>query len=177
VKIFHFLGYSGSGKTSAISLLVKELGKSGKKVGILKHIHGEAFSIDRRGKDSWIYKRSGASTVITISASELVIIKNRSGKETNIEKDLENAFRILESNGLEYVFIEGFLSISKYKREMKQIICARDKSELHKLLKLHDEAICILASSPNDFRKGSSLCNIPILRLPKDKERLIQMIS
>jgi molybdopterin-guanine dinucleotide biosynthesis protein len=50
LKIVHFLGYSRSGKTYAISLLTRELAKADKRVGTLKHIHDERFSIDTWGE-------------------------------------------------------------------------------------------------------------------------------
>jgi molybdopterin-guanine dinucleotide biosynthesis protein MobB len=176
LKIVHFLGYSGSGKTSAISLLTKVLTKTGKRVGTLKHVHAESFSIDRKGKDSWVHKKSGASIVIAISSNEFVIMKSRSGKGRRMEDDLKEAFHVFRKDKLDYVFIEGFHNILS-KHRLKQVICARNEDEARELLLLHRKAICVLSAADNFGKNHDSLYNTPILRLPTDKSRIIQLIS
>jgi molybdopterin-guanine dinucleotide biosynthesis protein MobB len=176
LKIVHFLGYSNSGKTHAISLLTRELTRAGKRVGTLKHIHDKRFSIDRRGKDTWLLKKAGASAVIAISSHEFVVMRDRAGVE--IEKDLKEAFRIFRHDGTDYLFIEGFHSILREKTKVKEIVCASNKSEALKLLKLHKQSICILGNVVRSFRASDrSVHNVSILTLPRDKDRLIQLIS
>jgi molybdopterin-guanine dinucleotide biosynthesis protein MobB len=171
LKIIHFFGYSNSGKTQAISFLTKELARKGKRVGILKHIH-ESFSLDRKGKDTWLFRKSGASPVIAISPSKFFVMKNSRGE---LGKDLEEALRIFRTNGTEYMFIEGFHSMPKGKPRIKEIVCASKKNDALKLLREHRQPLCVLVKAGN-FRADKRFRGVPILNLPKDKKRLMQLI-
>lgn len=68
------IGESGSGKTTLIKRLIPELIKRGYKVGTIKHTHHN-FEIDKPGKDSWIHKRAGASSVAISSKNKIAFIK------------------------------------------------------------------------------------------------------
>jgi molybdopterin-guanine dinucleotide biosynthesis protein MobB len=173
LKIIHFLGYSNSGKTHAISFLTKELARKGKRVGTLKHIHDENFSEDRKGKDTWLFRKSGASTVIAISPNKFLVMRDNAGR---VEADLDEALRIFRRNGTDYLFIEGFHSL-KRKRRLREILCASTLSETLELLKLHKRPICVLGKVEGIFRANDRFRGVRVLILPGDKERLMQLIS
>jgi len=179
LKIVHFLGYSGSGKTFTISCLIRELSKAGKNIGTLKHVHSQDFSIDRRGKDSWIFKKSGASVMIVLSPHESVVIRQkRIGSQLDSESALDNAFRVLKKEKLDYLFVEGFNNMLEKKPQIKRIVCARNEREMEKLLKLHKKVDCIVGKNQNKFRlTGKHISKISVLFLPKNKTELIQIIS
>jgi molybdopterin-guanine dinucleotide biosynthesis protein MobB len=173
LKIIHFLGYSNSGKTHAISFLAKELARKGKRVGTLKHIHDDDFSEDRKGKDTWLFRKSGASTVIAISPNKFLVTRDSGGR---VEEDLEEAFRIFRRNGTDYLFIEGFHSL-KRKRRLREILCTSTLSETLELLKLHKRPICLLGKVEGIFWANDHFRGVPVLILPRDKDRLIRLIS
>ncbi len=177
MKIIQFLGYSGSGKTSAISALTTELVKRGNKVGTLKHIHHDELSIDRKGKDSWIHRKSGASAVIMITPKEFVLIKERASEGIKMNVDIEDAFQFFRNEGFDYVFIEGFYKFLKNKHQIKQILCVRNDSEIRELLELHKKPICILGIVSDTYQGKGSSQNIPHLNLRRDKAKLIEIIS
>ncbi len=63
MKVFTLLGLSGSGKTSTIECLIKELNKRGYSVGTIKEIHFEKFRMDTEGKNTYRHREAGADTV------------------------------------------------------------------------------------------------------------------
>jgi molybdopterin-guanine dinucleotide biosynthesis protein B len=66
-------GYHGSGKTTLIEKLIKELTKDGYKVATIKNIP-KAFSIDMKGKDTWRHGEAGAKVIVVSSPNETSFI-------------------------------------------------------------------------------------------------------
>lgn len=66
-------GPSGSGKTTLICALVEELVNRGKQVAVIKHHRGD-FDFDIPGKDTWLYRKSGAKNVGMVGSSESAFI-------------------------------------------------------------------------------------------------------
>ncbi len=52
MKVLTVTGLSGSGKTTVIENLIKELKRRGYSIGSVKEIHYEAFAIDTPGKNT-----------------------------------------------------------------------------------------------------------------------------
>lgn len=63
MKVFSVTGLTGSGKTTVIECLIKELTKRGFTVGTVKEIHYDGFSIDTPGKNTYRHREAGAQTV------------------------------------------------------------------------------------------------------------------
>jgi molybdopterin-guanine dinucleotide biosynthesis adapter protein len=73
--VLSIVGRSGTGKTTLLEKLVRELTGRGYKVGTIKHdVHG--FDIDREGKDSWRHKNAGAAMTIISSPTKIALIKD-----------------------------------------------------------------------------------------------------
>ncbi|MDO4547616.1 MAG: molybdopterin-guanine dinucleotide biosynthesis protein B, partial [Clostridia bacterium] len=74
IPVFAFAGYSGSGKTTLIEKLIKVLADGGLRVGVIKHdAHG--FEIDHEGKDTWRFKRAGASVCCISGVNNTAMVK------------------------------------------------------------------------------------------------------
>lgn len=58
-------GFTGSGKTTLIELLVPRLRSRGLRIGTIKHAH-EGFEIDRPGRDSWRHTQAGAEATAIV---------------------------------------------------------------------------------------------------------------
>ena len=67
--VFSFIAYSNTGKTTYIVELIAELTRRGVRVGAIKHDAHE-FEIDKQGKDSWRFARSGAQVVAVVSQTK-----------------------------------------------------------------------------------------------------------
>ena len=96
--IIQIIGYSGSGKTTFISKLIKYLADKGKKVAAVKHdVHG--LDIDREGKDSYIFSESGAA-VSVVSSPEMAVFKIH--KELSLDEILSNI------KDVDIIIVEGY---------------------------------------------------------------------
>ena len=71
--VFSFVGHSGTGKTTLIEKLVRELSGRGLRVAVIKHAHHKVV-LDTPGKDSWRYKQAGAAISMLVTANELQLV-------------------------------------------------------------------------------------------------------
>lgn len=76
IPIIGFAAYSGTGKTTLITKLVRELKAQGYRVCVIKH-DAHRFEIDREGKDSWRFTQAGADMTILSSPEKTAIIEQR----------------------------------------------------------------------------------------------------
>ena len=74
MKIFSVFGVSGSGKTTTIELLIRELIRRGYTVGSVKDIHFEGFAIDTPGTNTHRHKQAGANPVTARGLNETDIL-------------------------------------------------------------------------------------------------------
>lgn len=63
MKVFAVSGLHGTGKTTVVENLVKELSSRGLTVGTVKDIHYEGFSMDKEGTNTWRHMQAGACMV------------------------------------------------------------------------------------------------------------------
>lgn len=75
--ILGIYGESKSGKTTIIERLIGALRENDYKVGSVKNIHIEDFTIDKEGKDTWKHSKAGAGVVVARSADETAFLVNR----------------------------------------------------------------------------------------------------
>ncbi|MBI5642906.1 MAG: molybdopterin-guanine dinucleotide biosynthesis protein B [Deltaproteobacteria bacterium] len=127
VPVISFVGKSGSGKTTFLEKVVKELTGRGYSVGVIKHdAHG--FEIDHEGKDSYRHKHAGATVVALSSPEKLAVIKD-------VEKEW-GPERIISAylSDVDLVITEGFKKARFPKIEVvrkahsKKPVCGKDKT-------------------------------------------------
>ena len=94
---------SGTGKTTLLEKLIREMTARGWTIGALKH-DAHRFEIDREGKDSWRMTRAGA-VVTTISSSEQTATIHRHDLEPGLAEILQRYF-----GDVDLVLTEGFKS-------------------------------------------------------------------
>lgn len=114
-------GYKKCGKTKMVEKIVEELKKREYRVGTVKHVPQEGFTVDQPDTDSWRHAQAGADEIVLISPEEVATLEKRS----NVE--LEEILLSLEN--LDFVIIEGFRE-SEY---VPKIMVARDDEEAAKL--------------------------------------------
>jgi len=99
--VIGFSGVSGSGKTTVIEYLIRDLRQLGLKVGTIKH-DGHDFDMDHRGKDSYRHRQAGANRVIVSSSKKYAILTTNENEEMTLEALLS------EQRDMDVVIFEGF---------------------------------------------------------------------
>jgi len=103
IPVIGFAAYSGTGKTTLLKQLIKELSNT-KNVGLIKQSHHD-IDIDIPGKDSFELRKAGARQTLITSPYRSAFIKEHKEK---IEPDLVNIINQLDIEELDIIFIEGF---------------------------------------------------------------------
>lgn len=96
-----FVAESGTGKTTLIEALIRELKSRGYRVGAIKH-DAHKFSIDHPGKDSYRFTDAGAE-VMAISSSNQMALVRRGDKESSVEELVSRHFQEMD-----VVLAEGY---------------------------------------------------------------------
>jgi molybdopterin-guanine dinucleotide biosynthesis protein B len=165
------VGVSGSGKTTTLEYLISELSKEGYKVGAIKHIHREGFTIDKEGTNTWRFSRAGSKITVAISPEEIAIIE----KTDHALKDFDKITQYLENEKLDVVFVEGFHDFISKRPEILKIITAKDPVGLEKTLK--ETIPPILAITGLIAKEKPQTGKIPCIDLPKDREKLLEIVK
>ena len=147
-----FCAYSGTGKTTLLSILIPILRKKGLRVGIIKHAHHH-FDIDHPGKDSYELRKSGAEEILISSSKRWALVheSNDNQKEPSLEKLLKK----LSLNELDLILVEGF------KHEQLPKIELNRPSLGHPFLYPNDSSIIAIAMDKRPTRK----IQLPVLDL------------
>lgn len=172
MRIVLFAGYSNSGKTTAMAVIIRALTKEGKKVGTVKHVGHPSLDIDARGKDTWTHFTSGASRVVAVSSQQLAVFSRRDGSRF----DIENVLKEMRRERMDYVLIEGFFTDLSKRRDVQTVVCAKTKKDASELLKIHRRPafVCgrITARSSSVVLEG-----VPVLRLPEETKTALKLIG
>ena len=73
MKIFGFIGYSNTGKTTLIEKLIVLYTAQGRRVSAVKNAH-HGFDMDRPGKDSFRYREAGALQVLIATGQRWALL-------------------------------------------------------------------------------------------------------
>ena len=76
-RVFSFIAWSGTGKTTYLERLIAALKARGLRVAAVKH-DAHRFELDREGKDSWRFAQAGADTVAISSPVKTAAVFRRS---------------------------------------------------------------------------------------------------
>lgn len=110
IPVIAFAAYSGTGKTTLIEKLIRELRSRGLRLAVIKH-DGHKFEIDHEGKDSWRFAHAGAEITMISSAEKTAFIEQR---EIPLEGLIEMA------HDVDLILVEGYKN-----RDLPQIGIAR----------------------------------------------------
>ncbi len=127
--IISIVGRSNSGKTTLAVKLVRELKQRGYRVATIKHSH-HALELDTEGKDSWLYSKAGADTVIVVSPTTMGVIR-----QTPQEMPLSKILGAYIAD-MDVVIVEGYKTEAIPKMEVfrtevsDELVCKGDKNLL-----------------------------------------------
>ena len=103
MKIVGFCGWSGSGKTDLICRVIKYLSSKKLFISTIKHTHHN-IEIDRKGKDSYSHRKSGAREVLVGGGNNWSLIHTGDQSEKISLYDLTEKFSI----ETDIILVEGF---------------------------------------------------------------------
>lgn len=115
--IISVVGTTGSGKTTFLEQLIKELKARNHKIGIIKNdVHG--FEIDKPGKSTWRFREAGADNVMICGPDKMAFI------EKHEKKSLD--YYLTYFKEMDLVLTEGFKRENKPKIELYRKENAKD---------------------------------------------------
>ena len=162
------VGSKGSGKTTTIEILTKELSRKGYKIAAVKHIPEPNFTIDKKGKDTWRFAKAGAKKILSVASNEI----------TTIEKvDTEKFFSLDEilhrCKGVDLIFLEGFKKIVSKNDDVPKIVAVKSAEEAREAVKNFKP---ILAFTGLYSTENLNL-EIPYFDAVKASERIVNMVE
>jgi molybdopterin-guanine dinucleotide biosynthesis protein B len=173
VLVIAAVGTSGSGKTTTLEYLISHLSAEGYRIGSIKHIHHEGFTMDTEGTNTWRYAQAGAKVIVAISPEEIAVIK----KTTAALNDLDQVIQLLEGEKLDIAFIEGFHRLIAKRTDVPKIITADDEDNLKRTLEGTVEPILAVTGVISMNKPEIAWLKIPILDLQTEGEQLLQLIK
>lgn len=108
-KIIGVCGWKNSGKTTLITSVLPVFVQNSISVGVIKHTHHKV-SLDRPGKDSYLYREHGATTS--------VIMIDKGWAMTHSSEKTLKPYDIFHRIEEEFVIIEGFKMLAHPKIEV-----------------------------------------------------------
>jgi len=165
--VIAIVGSKSSGKTTAIEILTKELTKRGYKIATVKHIPEPNFTIDKEGKDTWRFAKSGAKTIISVASNEIATIE----KSTEASFSLRTILKKCKSSDI--IFLEGFRKLIGKKMTVQKIVVVKSEKEALEALKSFKP---ILAFTGPYSTENMNL-KIPYIDILKNSEKLGDMIE
>lgn len=121
-----FIGFRKSGKTTLIRELLHVVKG---RVAVIKRIHDYGQEFDVRGKDTWVFSREGAETVVGLAPDKTHILVN-----TPIE--LNRIINLIsELAKPDYLIMEGFNEEVRDREDVIKVILPRSIEEVGELTK------------------------------------------
>ena len=171
VIVIAAVGISGSGKTTTLEYLISHLTSEGYRVGAIKHIHREGFTIDKEGTNTWRFTKAGSKITVAISPEEIAIIEKTNASLNNLDK----VVKLLESEKLDIIFIEGFHGFISKRPEILKIITAKTPDDLDRTLKETVPPILAITGLIAENKPRTS--EIPFINLPDEGALLLKLIK
>ncbi|MBS7647007.1 molybdopterin-guanine dinucleotide biosynthesis protein B [Candidatus Bathyarchaeota archaeon] len=166
------VGISKSGKTTTIEYLTSKLTEEGYKVGSIKHIHHQDFSIDTEGTDTWRHMHAGAKVTVALAPKETVIIK----KTDNIPSDLDDVIKLFKNENLDVIFVEGLHSLTAKRKDIPKIVTAKNDQDLMKTLEGTEPVLAVtgvITKKKTEIGKIS----VPLIDLNNEGTTLLNLVK
>ena len=163
------VGSKGSGKTSVIEILVRELTKKGYKVATVKHIPEHNFTIDTEGKDTWRHAKAGANKIISVAPKEMAVIHKIETDKLSLEDILQHC------EEADTVILEGFKSLVGANPEIFKIVTVKNSQEALEASKIFKSIIAISGAAANKLSKEDF--DVPIIDALNEPKKLVKLIE
>lgn len=165
------IGISGSGKTTTLEYLISHLSSESYRVGAIKHIHREGFTIDKEGTNTWRFSKAGSKITVAISPEEIAIIEKTTADLT----DLNKVTKYLENEKLDIIFVEGFKGEISKRPEILKIVTAKTAEDLQTTLNIAVPPILAITGLIAKAKHPPS--DIPFIDLPDEGPKLLELVK
>lgn len=98
IPTFAFAAYSGTGKTTLLEKVVREIKAHGLRVCVIKQ-DAHRIEIDKEGKDSWRFAKAGADMTIVSGKEKTAVIEHR-------ERTLQQNLTMVHD--VDVILVEGY---------------------------------------------------------------------
>jgi len=163
------IGSKGSGKTSTIEVLVRELTKRGYKVATVKHIPEEDFTIDTEGKDTWRYANAGADKVVSVAPKEIATIHKVETDKLSLEDIIQNC------EEADIIILEGFRSLVGADPEIFKIVAVKNLEEALEALRNFKSIMAFSGAAASKLPKEKF--NVPVIDALNEPEKLVKLVE
>ena len=157
MKVISIYGYSGSGKTTTVECLIKELNRRSYSVGTVKEIHYEKFAIDTEGTNTYRHWKAGAELVSARGIYETDILFKRRLPMPEV----------LNFYTQDYVILEGVTDF-----DVPKILCVESVEDIKKYMKTGVVALSGVISN-----KICRYDHLPVINAITDIERLTDLVE
>jgi molybdopterin-guanine dinucleotide biosynthesis protein MobB len=161
------VGAHKSGKTRTIELLALKL-KEKIRVATMKHVHELDFTFDLKGKDTWRHRAAGAGATLALSQSEIALFKKLGSDKPSWGK------LVSMLKGYDLVLAEGFRFKAGRRKDVWKIITARSLKEVEEFRGQVSPPILAVVGWAKPLK--AKFPSFPVLKLPEEAERLIELI-
>jgi len=128
IPIVLFVARSGTGKTTLLEAVIRNVKGQGFNVGALKHT-SHSLKLDREGTDSMRFTGAGANIMVISSPDELALVR-KTDQELPLERIVEQYF-----SGVDILLVEGYKAGRYSKIEVfrgeagKDLICRGEQND------------------------------------------------
>ena len=157
MRIIMIKGFSKTGKTTTVELLIRELRRRGYTVGTIKDIHYEDYRADVPGTDTFRHRESGAYRVTALGPGDTAIMM-----DSRMDPEA-----ILKYYKEDFIVLEGDCGI-----KCPTIITGRTEDDIDR--RMCGEAIAIsgvIAGKKREYR------GLPVIDARKEVERVADMVE
>jgi molybdopterin-guanine dinucleotide biosynthesis protein MobB len=170
LRIVSVVGTKKSGKTTVVERLVPELRRRGLRVGTLKLIHHEAFTIHAEGRDTARHWEAGADFSLAIAPGETTLVRRSPGRHETLDE-----VRPLVPPGTDVLLCEGLVSGGE---DVRTVLCAWTEQELRALLRELPPDANVVAASGAVAQGGGRVVGLVALdaRTDPDVKRLAGLV-
>ena len=155
MRIVSVVGTKKSGKTTVVERLLPELRRRGLRVGTLKLIHHEGFTMHAEGRDTARHWDAGADFSLAIAPGETTLVRRSPGRHETLEE-----VRHLIPPGAEVLVCEGLVVGGE---DVRTVLCAWTEGELRTLLAELPKDAHVVAASGEVAKDGGRVAGLVAL--------------
>jgi L-fuculose-phosphate aldolase len=122
IPVIGLVAASGTGKTTLLKKLVRELRARGLRLGYLKHAH-HPFDLDQPGKDSYEIREAGVEQTLLASKARWALQSVQ--REVGRDPTLEEMLRHFDPELVDLILVEGFKLAAYPKIELHRATLGR----------------------------------------------------